>query len=122
MNTEKRHCKVCGEEIRGRRDKQYCSDYCRSNHFYSLNEDVTCYIRRVNYTIRKNRSILSQLKRKGKSRVHKNMLVEHGMNFEYFTNVYKTKAGKTYFFCYDQGYLPLDNDFYALVVKEDYVG
>ena len=122
MNTEKRHCKVCGEQIHGRRDKQYCSDYCRSNHFYSLNEDVTCYIRRVNYTIRKNRSILSQLKRKGKSRVHKNMLVEHGMNFEYFTNVYKTKAGKTYFFCYDQGYLPLDNDFYALVVKEDYVG
>lgn len=47
--------------------------------------------------------------------------MEYGMNFDFYTNVYKTKAGKTYFFCYDQGYIPLEDDFYALVVKEDYV-
>jgi hypothetical protein len=121
MVTEKRFCKECGEEIHGRRDKQYCSDYCRSNHFHALNADITGFIRRVNYTIRKNRSILFQCNPSGKAKIHRNKLVEQGMNFDYFTNVYKTKSGKTYYFCYDQGYLELEDDYYALVVKEEYV-
>lgn len=121
MDSEKRVCKVCGEIVHGRSDKQYCSDYCRATHFHTVNADVTSYMRRVNYTIRKNRSILSLLNPKGRSRVHKKKLMEYGMNFDFYTNVYKTKAGKTYFFCYDQGYIPLEDDFYALVVKEDYV-
>lgn len=49
-------------------------------------------------------------------------LIELGLNFDYFTNIYKTKAGKTYFFCYDQGYIELEDEYYALVVKQDYVG
>lgn len=49
-------------------------------------------------------------------------LIDAGLNFHYFTNVYRTQNGKVYYFCYDQGYVELENDFYALVVKEDYVG
>ena len=64
---------------------------------------------------------VSVLNTKGKSKVHRNKLIELGMNFNYFTNVYRTKAGKTYYFCYDQGYLELEDDYYALVVKEEYV-
>jgi len=86
-----------------------------------VNADITGFMRRVNYTIRKNRSILSHVNTKGKSKVHRNKLIELGMNFNYFTNVYRTKAGKTYYFCYDQGYLELEDDYYALVVKEEYV-
>ena len=121
MTRPTRFCKVCNEEIHGRRDKQYCSDYCRAHHFNDLNSDITDMMRRVNYTIRKNRSILCQFKTKGKIKVHKMKLVEQGMNFDYFTNVYQTKSGKIYYFCYDQGYLKLDGEYYALVVKEDYV-
>jgi len=121
MEIEKRYCKVCSEEIYGRRDKQYCSDYCRSTHFISTNTELTSFMRRVNYTIRKNRSILSQCNPKGKARIHKNKLIERGLNFDYFTNMYTTKAGKIYYFCYDQGYLELEDGYYALVVKEEYV-
>ncbi len=121
MPTEKRYCKECHEEIRGRRDKVYCSDYCRTNHFNALHAEVTGFMRRVNYTIRKNRSILCRLNPEGKARVHKTKLMDHGLNFHYFTNVYKTRSGKTYYFCYDQGYVELEDDYYALVVKEDYV-
>jgi hypothetical protein len=81
MITEKRVCKVCGEEIHGRRDKQYCSDYCRSTQYQSANADITGFMRRVNYTIRKNRGILCHFNTKGKSRVHRNKLIELGMNF-----------------------------------------
>ena len=79
-------------------------------------------MRRINYTIRKNRSILYGLNPKGKSKAHKVKLVEAGLNFDYFTNVYRTRSGKVYYFCYDQGYVELDNEYYALVVKDDYVG
>ena len=79
-------------------------------------------MRRINYTIRKNRSILCRLNPNGKARVHRMRLVDSGLNFDYYTNVYKTRTGKTYYFCYDQGYLELEDDFFALVVKENYVG
>ena len=39
-------------------------------------------------------------------------------NFQYFTSTYTTQAGKTYYFIYNQGYLPLENEeFYALVKR-----
>ncbi|MEP6795661.1 MAG: hypothetical protein ABJB16_15130 [Saprospiraceae bacterium] len=122
MATEKKYCKECNEQIHGRRDKQYCSDYCRVQHFNNRDVDITNFMRRVNYIIRKNRSILSGLNTKGKTKAHKERLIDAGMNFDYFTNVYRTRAGKVYYFCYDQGYVELEDDYFALVVKEDYVG
>ncbi len=121
MVSEKKQCKECKEEIRGRRDKQYCSDYCRAQHFNNLNAEISNFMRKVNYTIRKNRSILSDLNPNGKAKAHKHKLVDAGLNFNYFTNVYRTRSGKTYYFCYDQGYVALEDDYYALVVKDDYV-
>ncbi len=78
-------------------------------------------MRRVNRILRKNRKILLELNPNGKSKVHKNQLLEKGFNFHYFTNVYKTKKGHVYYFCYEQGYLPLDDYYFTLVVKQDYV-
>ncbi len=122
MATEKKFCKECNEEIHGRRDKQYCSDYCRAQHFNDRNAEISNFMRRVNYTIRKNRSILSGLNPNGKAKAHKVKLLDAGLNFDYFTNVYRTRSGKVYYFCYDQGYLELEDDYFALVVKENYVG
>lgn len=119
---ERRFCKVCTEEIKGRRDKMYCSDHCRATHFNNRNASIHNYMRKVNYTIRKNRSILCGLNPEGKTKAHKLKLIDAGLNFDYFTNVYKTRSGKVYYFCYDQGYVELQDDYYALVVKEDYVG
>lgn len=122
MAADKKYCKECREEIRGRKDKQFCSDYCRAQNFNNRNADISNFMRRVNYTIRRNRSILSGLNPKGKAKTHKLKLIDAGLNFDYFTNVYRTQQGKVYYFCYDQGYVELENDYYALVVKEDYVG
>ncbi len=122
MSIEKRVCKECKEKILGRRDKQYCSDHCRAQHFNSRNAEISNFMRRVNYTIRKNRSILSDMNPAGKTKAHKHKLVDAGLNFDYFTNVYRTRSGKVYYFCYDQGYVEIEEDVYALVIKEDYVG
>jgi len=44
-------------------------------------------------------------------------MMAKGFSFEYFTSIYTTKAGTVYYFVYDQGYLPLEGDFYALVKR-----
>ena len=116
MTPLKKYCLECREEIHGRRDKKFCSDYCRAQNFNLRNADVNNCIRRVNYTIRKNRAILRDLNPNGKSKAHKTKLIKAGLNFEYFTNIYRSQ-GKTYYFCYDQGYTRLANDYYTLVGK-----
>ena len=114
-------CLECGDTIEGRIDKKFCSDQCRNTFNNRQNSDVINYVRKVNNTLRKNRRILAKLNPNGKSKVSKAQLAGDGFNFDYFTNVYKTKQGKTYYFCYEQGYLPIENDWFALVVKQEYV-
>lgn len=117
----KRHCQECGVEFFGRRDKKFCSDPCRNTYNNRLNRDETNFIRNVNYTLRKNRRILAELNPNGKTKIHRDKLVQKGFNFQYFTNLYRTKKGNTYHFCYDQGYLELEDNYYALVIRQKYV-
>jgi len=105
----------------GRADKKYCSSDCRPSYNNKLNSDVTNMIRRVNGVLRKNRRIMKKLNPSGKAKVTMDRLSQEGFNFNYFTNLYETKAGKKYYFCYDQGYLSLGNNYFALVEREDYV-
>jgi hypothetical protein len=51
--------------------------------------------------------------------VNKEKLLSLGFQFKYLTHVYTTKNGKKYFFCYDYGYLPLDNDWFLIVKKKE---
>lgn len=108
-------CLECGEKIVGRTDKKFCSDYCRNAYNNNLNKDSKNMVRNVNNLLRKNYRILEELNPDGKVKLSKSKLAAKGFNFDYFTSIYKTKTGNTYYFIYDQGYLPLEGDFYALV-------
>ena len=121
QEKEKRHCLECKTEIYGRSDKKFCSDYCRNEQHNKVNRDATNYMRKVNNVLRKNRRILEKFNPNGKSKVKESTLMEEGYNFAYHTNVYNTKKGGKYYFCYDQGYLDLGNEWFALVVKKEYV-
>jgi hypothetical protein len=39
----------------------------------------------------------------------------------YLPHLYTTQKGSSYRFVYEYGYLPLDNDFYMLVIREQKV-
>lgn len=112
-------CIECGDEIRGRSDKKFCSDQCRNAYNNKLNQDANNLVRNVNGILKKNRRILQELNPGGKKTVHKDKLLEKGFNFNYLTGVLKTKEGKEYRFCYEHGYLELDNGFYVLVIRND---
>ena len=119
--TVTKTCLHCKKEVIGRADKKFCDDHCRNAHYNAMNSDATNYIRKVNNILRKNRRILKSLNVGEKPKVNKSKLLQLGFQFQYYTNVYVTKAGKQYVFCYEQGYLPIDNDWFALVFKKDYV-
>jgi dipeptidase len=111
-------CPECGEKLRGRTDKKFCSDYCRNSHHNKVNKETSNLIRNTNNLLRRNHRILEELNPLNKTSVPRKKLLSKGFDFEFFTNIYTTKTGKQYFFVYDQGYLKLDNDFYALVKRD----
>lgn len=116
---KERKCLECKEPIRGRTDKKFCSDYCRNAYHNKRNKDSKNLIRNINNRLRKNYRILDSFPLKdGKTRTSRNSLINKGFDFDFITSLYTTKKGSTYFFVYDLGYLPLDND-YFMIVKRD---
>ncbi len=114
-----RYCLDCGVKLIGRTDKKFCSDQCRNTYNNRLNKDETAYMKNVNRTLRKNRRILKELNPNGKAKVNKQTLLARGFIFKYFTHIFKNKEGKIYYFCYEYAYLPLDNNFFALVINKN---
>jgi len=117
METKKA-CPVCGDPIIGRVDKKFCSDQCR-NTFNNQKNVHSETIREINKILKNNHRILTELNPEGKTKVSKKRLVSKGFNFDYFTSIYNTQKGTTYYFCYEQGYLPIENDFFALVERKN---
>ena len=111
-------CLECSDKIVGREDKKFCGDGCRNAYNNKINKDSNNFMRNINNRLRKNYRILSELNAGGKSKTSKSRLLSKGFDFDFFTNILKTKTGNTYYFLYDQGYLHLENDFFMLVRKE----
>lgn len=115
---EERKCPECGRLVLGRHDKKFCSDLCRNAFNNRANRVSNNLIRNVNNTLKKNRRILEQLTPNGKSKTNRQKLNQLGFDFNVHTSTYTTKAGATYYFCYDYGYLELENDWFALVKRD----
>lgn len=113
-----RKCIVCGSRLVGRSDQKFCGDHCRNTHNNSLKKSNNNLIRNINNLLRKNYRILQSINTDEKTKTTKNRLLQMGFSFDYFTSTYTTKAGSTYYYLYDQGYLELDNNFYLLVKKD----
>ena len=116
-------CMLCGKTVRGRSDKKFCDDYCRNAFNNQLKADNNNYIRHINNLLRKNRRILeAQLPPDVETaRIKKDRLQQLGFVFTFITHTYTNKKGNVYLFCYDFGYLALENDWY-LVVKNNQQG
>jgi predicted nucleic acid-binding Zn ribbon protein len=121
--TEAKNCLACGKPIKGRSDKKFCDDYCRNNYNnqQKAKGNYSAYVRSVNNTLLKNRKILESLLPNGDetAKANKDKLQRLGFHFKYLTHIYTTKTGKTYYYCYDYGYLPLDKDWYLIVKRKE---
>lgn len=119
--TENRTCLACGAVLRGRIDKKYCNDYCRNNYNNLQKQQAVppSLIKDINNSLLKNRKVLASLlpDDEDTAKATKDKLLRLGFHFKYLTHVYTTQTGKKYYYCYDYGYLPLDNDWFLIVRK-----
>lgn len=120
MAKKVRKCLECGEELRGRSDQKYCSDACRNAYNNKKLSGSSNYIRRINRILKKNHKILEELNPEEKTTTYRSVLEKKGFNFDFYTNIYTTKNGRDYIFCYDQGISELsDNKLMIVKRKED---
>ena len=114
-------CLACNKAIKGRSDKKFCDDYCRNSYNNALKSDSTNLVRNINNALGKNRRILASLitDKEEMAKCSHEKLLQKGFLFKYITHTYINKKGNIYFFCYDYGYLPLENDWYLLVRRKE---
>lgn len=119
--TSSKLCLDCGRPVKGRTDKKFCNDYCRNNYNNQLKSDTNNLVRNINNALGKNRRILESFFKDDEelAKTSQNKLLEKGFLFKYFTHTYTNKKGNVYFFVYDLGYLPLENDWYLLVKRKE---
>lgn len=113
-----RCCLDCNAPIKGRADKKFCDDQCRSHYNNCLKADNCSLMKQVNQILKKNRDLLKAQNADGTVKLHKNDLVKKGFDFKYHTHTLVTTNGGTYFFCYEYGYLALENSELLLVKRE----
>jgi len=114
-----RTCLECGTTLKGRRDKKFCDDQCRNAFNNKLNAEPSPEIRHINLILKKNRKILEDLlPPDGKTKVSGKRLRELGFDQTFITHTYTTQAGSVYRYCYEFGYLPLENDYFLVVKRE----
>jgi hypothetical protein len=111
-------CLVCSRPLKGRTDKKFCDDYCRNSFNNRLKGESNNLMRNTNNALRKNRRILSELlkKKSQAGRVRRDKLTGLGFQFKYLTHTHTNGRGRVYHFCYEYGYVNLENG-WLLVVK-----
>lgn len=99
-------CLECGKEFTGRKDKKFCSVYCKAGFNYQKKqENENSLFKKIDDQLKLNRKLLKAYNRAGKATVRKECLLSEGFNPKYFTHYWKNKKGDVYLFCYEYGFL-----------------
>lgn len=121
MDSIEKQCLNCQKPLRGRADKKFCDDYCRNNFNNKQSSDKSQQVRAINTILLKNRRILAAILgvEESMKKCSRQRLTDEGFNFKYFTHQFQNKNGQVYFFVYEYGYLPLENEWLLLVKREE---
>ena len=113
-------CLSCHKAVKGRTDKKFCDDYCRNNFNNQQKAETTNYARNIIFALKKNKRILeSILGSELITRTTKERLLSKGFLFKYHTRMHENKQGNIYYYCFEYGYLALENDWYIIVKRNE---
>lgn len=109
---ETKYCLNCGETIKGRVDKKYCDDTCRSTFHHRKTPEQVNFMRSIHYILKKNRMILANFFKTPQQTpaVEKQSLLEKGFHFGYHTQTLKMESNNPQFACYDYAYQELNEN------------
>lgn len=119
MLTEqiRRVCVVCKKPLSGRTDKKFCDQYCRASFNNIRKHGAATLTNKINYALVKNRKILRDLLdgTATTKTISRETLLMAGFQFKYLTHILQNRKKTTCFFCYDFGYIPIQNDQFRIV-------
>ncbi len=110
-------CLECKVQVKGRTDKKFCDDHCRSTYYNRTKIEEKNRTKNINRILKKNRQVLYNFNQDGKIKINKMELIAAGLNLKYHTETEHTHNGQTYIFCYEYGYVDLGGDEFLLVKK-----
>lgn len=106
------YCKQPIDSLKGRKDRKYCDDRCRSSYHNQQREEINAVTGRVNSILLTNMKVLKALLGdKTSVSVSKDVMMRKGFSFDYHTQTHKE-----YTFSYEYGYAP-KGEKYCKIVK-----
>lgn len=124
MSLEHR-CLFCEDPLEGRVDKLFCTPNCKSSfHYQKSKEKEASMYNLIDQQLKKNRRLLKNYNKAGKSMIRKETLFKAGFNPKYFTHYWKNEKGNVYLFCYEFGFMEkVENGKpkYLLIQWQDYM-
>jgi hypothetical protein len=106
-------CLTCQEPLRGRSDKKFCDDACRSMHHQQKSQEELGQLRQINALLKRNRQILArfweELRSKPQSEsLSRFALIQQGFVFDFHTHRSRDQQGREIHYCYDMGLVEED--------------
>jgi len=105
-------CKVCQEEIIGRKDKIFCSIKCKNDYHVTLRSVTKETAFPLDKVLHRNRSILLEIMgpKALKKKVKRSELVKKKFQFKFITHYNINSRGKTYHHVYDFAWMEFSDD------------
>jgi len=113
-------CKICKKDLKGRKDKTFCSIECKNFYHTSLRRVTNQATKEIDDILHRNRSILLEIMGKNikQKKVKRILLEKKKFNFKYLTHFYVNTKGKTYFYVYDFAWMSFSDD-EVLIVRRN---
>lgn len=111
-------CIQCGQSVRGRSDKMFCSMSCKNDYNYKNRATTKSDVKTIDDLLHRNRIILMTLMGDSKKETFDKMILTRAkFRFEFHTGHYINKEGKTYWLIYDYAWIAF-SDQKILVVRK----
>ena len=112
ISSQLLYCKICGNELLGRKDKLFCNINCKNYYHLTLRRLTKDQALSLDTILKRNRSILLELLGKNKFQIKLNRIVleQKNFRFNYHTHVYTNSKGKAMHYIYDIGWMDFSSD------------
>ena len=103
-------CTECGAPLRGRTDKKFCGDMCRTSHHNKKMQQKNKLIKNTISILTKNREVLNSISEKGDIFISIEVVNNKGFRKEYFTHHRTLENTGNYKCCFEFGIKEIDSN------------
>ena len=103
-----KHCPMCGDKLKGRKDKVFCSLECKNAYHRERRHQHLPHTKLIDAALHRNWTILAEFHETiGKNKFHVPMsdLLNSGFKTEYHTSTKVNNKGKLYNYVYNYGWM-----------------